>query len=249
MSVNPNTNNDVLQCTHCTVRHRAVCGALRDDELWKLNQISRRRKVEAGQVIFSDEEEAGFFCILLEGVVKLTKTLVDGRQQIVGLLFPSDFLGRAYSGQRSYFAEAATQIELCCFPHDEFERLLKEFPDVEHRLFEHTLDELDSAREWMLLLGRKTAEEKVSSFLLMIAKRLPQIGCLHSKDHEEVSFELPLSRADMADFLGITIETVSRQITKLKARNLIRVTDNRTITICNMAALSDAACLDAPAEI
>lgn len=241
----PKSSGEPQICSHCAVRHKAICRALEDDELASLNRISHQRKIPAGQVIFSDEDIADFCAIVVDGVVKLTKTLPDGRQQIVGLSLTTDFLGRTFSQQHSFFAEAATDVQLCCFPHDEFEGVLKQYPNLEHRLFEETLNELDSAREWMLLLGRKTAAEKVASFLLMIAKRCAQIGCSHSCEHPHaLAFELPLTRADMADFLGITIETVSRQITKLKNQNIISIMDNRHIIVLDQARLAEVACVD-----
>ncbi len=241
MNLRPSLVIEPSRCSTCAVRNQAVCGALNDVELQRLSQISRARKVKAGQIIISDEQPADFFANIISGVVKLTKTMPDGRQQIVGLLFAPDFLGRAYSTHSSSFAEASTDVDLCCFPHDSFERILKEFPDLEHRLFEHTLDELDSAREWMLLLGRKTAEEKVASLLFMIAKRSTQVGCACIPADTSPKFELPLTRADMADYLGLTIETVSRQITRLKTKNIIRLTDNRHFEVPELYALAEVA--------
>jgi CRP/FNR family transcriptional regulator len=170
---------------------------------------------------------------VLSGTIKLTKTLPDGRQQIVGLLFPPDFLGRAYSRSNPYFAEAASDVELCCFSHQSFERVIRDHPDLQHRLFERTLDELDAARDWMLLLGRKTAEEKLASFLLLLARRSLLSRCARKEPgaHAIAAFDLPLTRADIADFLGLTIETVSRQLTRLKAQGFIRIKGSRTIEV------------------
>jgi CRP/FNR family transcriptional regulator len=214
-------------------------------QIGKLSQISRRKKFHPGQTIISGDEPADFFANLVSGTVKLSKTLPDGRQQIVGLLFPPDFMGRAYSRSNPYAAEAASQVEVCAFPHAAFERLVGEFPGLQQRLFQHTLDELDAARDWMLLLGRKTAEEKLASFLLMLARRSLMIGCSHSGKPEIASFELPLTRADMADYLGLTIETVSRQLTKLKTSNVIRLSTNRLIQVPDIGRLARIAGMDA----
>jgi CRP/FNR family transcriptional regulator, anaerobic regulatory protein len=231
------------RCRQCTVRHRAVCGAMDDDQLAKLSAIAHRRKVPTGQIIMSDQEPASFFANIISGTIKLTKTTADGRQQIVGLLFPPDFLGRAFRRSNPYFAEAASDLEICVFPKDAFERLAGEYPELEHRLFERALDELDAAREWMLLLGRKTAEEKVADFLHLLARRSLLTHCA---DHASASFELPLSRADIADYLGLTIETVSRQITRLKIAGVIRLVNNRLIEVPDLDALSRVAGQDAP---
>ena len=228
-----------VKCETCVVRHKAICAVLSEDELKDFNKIARQRLIPAGQVISSESDI--IFANIMEGVIKLTKTLADGRQQIVGLQFPPDFLGRIYAEETPYFAEAATNVELCAFPKSGFEAMLKRYPGLEHRLFENTLNELDSAREWMLLLGRKTAREKVASLLLMIAKRVPNVGCNHTPDMNFVSFSLTLTRADLADFLGLTLETVSRQITKLKTEGVIKLIDNREIVVPDIEALTDIA--------
>ena len=229
------------QCDSCPVRHSAVCDALSDAELGALSQINRRRKIASGQVILSDQDSSDFFANVLSGTVKLIKTMPDGRQQIVGLLFATDFLGRAFSFSNPYFAEAATDVELCCFPHDEFQRVIDEYPGLQHRLFENALDELDAAREWMLLLGRKTAEEKIASFLILLAKRARMAGCAHHVPPTIVTFELPLTRADIADYLGLTIETVSRQLTRLKSTGVIKMVSNRVFTVPQPDVLAEIA--------
>ncbi len=229
-----------LRCDHCAIRHRAICGALSADNLARINQIARQKDYRAGETIFFEGDEVNYLGNVVSGVVKLGKLLPDGRQQIVGLQFASDFLGRAFKGQATCHAEAVTDVELCIFPRKPFESLLNDIHDFEDRLFANTLDELDAARDWLLLLGRQSAREKVARFLLMIARRIPNIGCGAVEDAEMIRFDLPLSRADIADFLGLTIETVSRQITRLKTDGLIEVEQNRTITVPSVAKLEVA---------
>jgi CRP/FNR family transcriptional regulator len=241
-----NEQSAPARCRTCAVRHKAVCGALDEIELGRLNRIARTRRIRAGQTIFSDSQQPDFFANIISGVIKLTKTLSDGRQQIVGLQFAPDFLGRTFGYASPHIAEAASDVELCCFPSASFEALLKEFPTLEHRLFETTLDELDAAREWMLLLGRKTAQEKLASFLVMIARRAPSIGCAHAAEPDFVQFQLPLSRADIADYVGLTIETVSRHFTRLKADGVIRLASNRDIVVPDVTALARLADQDGP---
>ncbi len=234
-----------MRCHYCAIRHQAVCGALSDDELQALSDVARQRRVKAGETILNAEEETSSFANVVSGVVKLTKIMSDGRQQIVGLQFPPDFLGRAYRDRSPYFAEAATDVELCIFPRGAFQTLLAERPELETRLFQNTLDELDAARDWMLLLGRKTALEKVASFLALLAKRYVPDGCVHlpaaAQTADAIRIKLPLTRAEIADYLGLTIETVSRQLGKLKSDGVLKVGANREITVSNMEALEDLA--------
>lgn len=231
----------VFRCRHCAVRNRAVCGAMSDDQIVRLSEISHRRKFSAGQMIMSDEEPATFLANIVSGAIKLTKTIADGRQQIVGLLFSTDFLGRTFSRSNPYFAEAASDVEVCMFPNDGFERLINVYPELKNLLFERTLDELDAARDWMLLLGRKSAAEKVASFLFLLARRSATAECPDRGETRHVRFDLSLRRADMADYLGLTTETISRQLTRLKALGVIRMIDMRTIEVPALPALAEAA--------
>ncbi|MEM1378156.1 MAG: Crp/Fnr family transcriptional regulator, partial [Pseudomonadota bacterium] len=164
--------------------------------------------------------------------------MADGRQQIVGLQFAPDFLGRVYSKSSNCTAEAATNVRVCSFPKSVFEDIARQAPGLEHALHEQALRELDEARDWMLTLGRKTASEKVASFLYLIASHIdPEIETdeLHS-----VQFELPLKRAEIADFLGLTIETVSRQLTKLRKDRIIEIENNRMVSVKSIQRLLDA---------
>jgi len=224
-------------CEVCSIRSRSICGALSRDEIEAMNQIAHRKQVPAGTVIMHEGEKPDCFANVLNGVVKLTKTMSDGRQHIVGLLFPSDFLGRTMREESPYRAEAATAVELCQFPRAEFERLMHRFPGLQARLLEQTLDELDACHDWTLLLGRKNAGERVASFLLMIARRVREVGCNADPSSDSAAFYLPMGRSDMADYLGLTTESVSRQVTKMKREGAIRVRGNREIEVPSMAHL------------
>lgn len=232
---------NTVRCGTCAIRHRAICDALSTEEVQALNRISRRRLVPAGQTILGEGDAHTIFANIVSGVVKLTKTLDDGRQHIIGLLFASDFLGRAFRKDNPYFAEAATDVELCVFPTSGFEKLLVEHPGLEHRLFQFTLSELDACQEWMLLLARKRAEERLASFLLMIAKRVPNVGTSLEGRADGIRFQLPLSRSEISDCLGLTIETVSRQMTRLKTKGVIGLVNYREIVIPDVEALQQAA--------
>lgn len=230
-----------IRCDTCAVRNRAVCGALTRAEIERLNAIAHHKRLPPGHVIMKDHEQPGYFGNIISGVVKLTKTLSDGRQQIVGLQFVSDFLGRPYRDHCPYNVEAVTDVHLCAWEKSQFERLVSEIPGLQQRLFENTLDELDAAQEWMLLLGRKNAAEKVASFLSMVARRIESVGCSPQAPAGRLSFELPLTRSEIADFLGLTIETVSRQFTKLKTAKLIELEGSRTVRIVDRDRLQTAA--------
>ncbi len=224
-------------CETCAIRSRAVCGALSPEELQAMNRIAQRKQVPAGTVIMHEGEPFDYFANVLDGVVKLTKTMTDGRQHIVGLLFAADFLGRTMREESPYRAEAATAAELCMFARGDFERLMDSFPGLQSRLLEQTLDDLDACHDWTLLLGRKNAGERVASFLLMIARRVREVGCNADPQSDSAIFHLPMGRSDMADYLGLTTESVSRQITKLKRDGVIELQGNREIGVPSMVRL------------
>lgn len=222
-------------CRVCEARHGGVCATLTPAQLFELNRHSTRRKVDAGNELIGQGESVSHYSNILSGVIKLSKMMADGRQQIVGLQFAPDFLGRPFLRESTMTAEAATETEICTFPKSLVERLANETPDLERRLHFQSLKELDEAREWMLTLGRKTAQEKVASFLHMIATHI-------DPDHGTCStFDLPLSRSDIADFLGLTIETVSRQMTKLRKEGIILIENNRHVTVPCLDRLNTAA--------
>jgi CRP/FNR family transcriptional regulator len=229
-------NSDVpVLCRSCEVRHRGLCGALDADQLLTLSRHTRMVRRPAGDELIADDTEVTRYANVMRGVVKLSKMLEDGRQQVVGLQFAPDFLGRLYGEQSRITAEAASEVELCTVPRETLERLVAEHPALERRLLEQTLRELDDARDWMVTLGRKTAGEKVASFLHMVALHIEPEGGTGEKTRAE--FDLPLSRADIADFLGLTVETVSRQITRLRKDGVISVENNRSFTIPDLKRL------------
>lgn len=213
-------------CRACEARHKGVCGALTPDQLLTLSKHTTRREHPAGAVLMHEADPVDSHANIMKGVVKLSKVLADGRQQIVGLQFAPDFLGRPLTTENAMTVEAASDILICGFPKSTLDRLIKENPDLEHRLLVQALKELDEAREWMVTLGRKTAAEKVASFLYLIASHIDP-----EADGGASTFLLPLSRSDIADFLGLTTETVSRQMTRLRQVGVIAIENRRKITI------------------
>lgn len=228
------TDGTPVVCVSCEARHRGVCGALTPEQLTTLSKTSYKHKLGEGHELVGEAEKVESYSNILSGVVKLTKTLADGRQQIVGLQFAPDFLGRPFKADSEITAQAATNVSLCSFPKSVIDRMIRESPGLEHKLLEQTLKELDEARDWMVTLGRKSAAEKVASYILMIARHIDPEG---GPDGASATFDLPMTRADIADFLGLTIETVSRQITKLRTDGVIVLENNRHVFVPNVERL------------
>lgn len=228
-------NSDIpILCKSCEARHRGICGAMTSGQLLVLSKHTRRSQKDADANLIVADTKAVQVSNILKGVVKLTKIMPDGRQQIVGLQFAPDFLGTPFAEHNNIDAEAANSVQLCSFPKNVLDDMISQSPELEHKLHEQALKQLDEAREMMLMLGRKTAAEKVASFLYMLAVHLdPEID----QDTNSVEFELPLKRADIADYLGLTIETVSRQITKLRKEGIVQIENNRLFTIPDIGRL------------
>jgi len=228
-------NSDVpIVCRACEARHRGICGALSPKQLTKLSKHTVLKRVKAGTELFTDADRVTTYSNILAGVVKLTKILIDGRQQIVGLQFAPYFLGRPFQSKRLMNAEATGDVSICSFPKTAIDRLIIESPDLEHRLLKQKLQELDEAREWMVTLGRKSAHEKIASFLLLIAIHYNP----EALDEEgSITFDLPLRRTDIADFLGLTVETVSRNLTKLRKEGVVEIENNRHFTVPDLSRL------------
>ena len=222
-------------CGDCPIRHRAVCARCEGDELQRLDAIKYYRSFEAGQTVIWSGDRMDFVASVVSGIGTLTQTMEDGRRQMVGLLLPSDFVGRPGRATAAYDVTATTDLVMCCFRKKPFEEMMSETPHIAQRLLEMTLDELDAAREWMLLLGRKTAREKISSLLAILARRDVSLKA----GTGSVSFDLPLTREEMADYLGLTLETVSRQISALKREGVIELVGKRHVKVADIDRLLD----------
>lgn len=225
-------------CSACPIRHRAICATCGDDELLRLERMKTYRSWRVGQTIVMEGDVLPFVGSIVSGCATLTRSMEDGRTQMVGLLLPSDFVGRHDRDRAAYQIVAATDVTFCLFRRAEFQQLVRDTPHVMERLLKMSLDELDAAREWMMVLGRKTAREKVASLLVNILRRT-------ATDVHPIRAELPLTREAMAIYLGLTIETVSRQMTALRRDGLIGLEGRRGILCADLAALQAEAEIDA----
>ncbi len=222
------------RCLHCTVRDESLCAGLRDHELSALSDIARRRVVAKGQVVVWAGDRSTICANLVSGVLKLATAMPDGREQTVGLLFAGDFVGDPFQEDATLTATALTETDLCVYPRARFEHVLDAHPRLERELLRRTMESLEEARGRMLTLARRNAAEKVAGFLLDIAARVPTQKGLDGAQ----SFDLPISRGEMAEVLGLTIETVSRQVTALKADGIVSLHGSRGIAILDRDALA-----------
>lgn len=219
-------------CAACNVRAKSFCGAI---PLRGLDTLSRhRRLIQFGrrQTIVCEGDSAASFFNVVSGVVKLCRSLPDGRTQIIGFRFPGEFFAVSDAETYATTAEALTFVEVCRFPRPRLKRLTQAFPQVQTRLLEMSYRHLAASEDQIFLLGRKTAREKVASFLLRYGGRFDG-----DPAGEGRPMSLPLTRTEIADFLGLTTETVSRVLTKLARERIIAVSLSHSVRLLNVNLL------------
>ena len=212
-----------------------MCGAFEPQELDRINAIVTRTRLEAEQAVFYEWDPADHVFNVTQGVVRLSKMLPDGRRQITGFLFPGDFLGIAYAETYAYTAEAVCPVALCRFQRRQLEDLCHEFPELERRILGMASNELVEAQEQILMLGRKTAQEKLASFLCRLSS--PSLRPERPID----SIDLPMNRTDIADYLGLTTETVSRTFSHLAKQGVLELASAQHVVLRQREKLAELA--------
>jgi CRP/FNR family transcriptional regulator len=197
-------------CTLCAVRERSICADFDARELSLVEKTMARRRVASGKAIMVEGEPNASLFVIVEGSFRLSKILEDGRRQLTGFLFPGDFAGVRPTEASAYNAEALEPSLVCYFPHAFLESTAATKPGVKDRLIARGQTEYHKAQDHIVLLGKKSAEERLQSFLELIGR---SIGV---PDGENLRVPLPMSRQDIADYLGLRLETLSRTLTLMK---------------------------------
>lgn len=222
-------------CASCDVRDRNFCAVLEPHEVAELTRILTEAQVPAHGTLFREGEPAEYVMNITRGAVKLYKLLADGRRQILGFRFAGDFIGLTAGPEYAYSVEALIETRVCRFSRRRLDALRERFSRVDKRLLELAIDELAATQEQLVLLGRKHAEEKLVSFLLLVGQAQVRRG----EPGEPIA--LPMNRSDIADYLGLTIETVSRTFTSLRKRGLIALDDTTHVRVLSRTVLEDMA--------
>lgn len=204
-------------CERCGVRNFSVCGALAPEHLVELDLLARHMELPAKANLFEQGDETTHVYSVTSGVVRLFKLLSDGRRQIIGFALPGDFLGLSLASSYAFGAEAVDDVQMCQFGKGEMAAFTRKYPAILERMHELIAHELIIAQDQMVILGRLDAEERVAAFLLNMHERYKRIN------RESVTIPLPMLRIDIADYLGLTIETVSRTISKMARNKIILV--------------------------
>jgi CRP/FNR family transcriptional regulator len=194
------------------------CGTAADAlELREFQRLATQVYFRSGRTIFSERELADTAFGLSQGIVRLYKLLPDGRRQVLAFALPGDFLSMPLAERHNFSADAIGEVALCRFPRDDLAKFIQSSPNIMRLIIEFAIRELDMAQDQLLLLGNASAEEKVAMFLVSWRNRLGRIAAFSE------TVPLPMRRQDIADFLGLKLETVSRTLAKLEQKDAIRV--------------------------
>ena len=185
-----------------------------------MKRLATQVRFNGGHTIFSEGERADSAFGLSHGVVRLYKLLPDGRRQVVAFALSGDFLAMPLADRFSFSADAIGEISVCRFPAEELKRLIQSSANIMRLLIAFATRELQTAQDQLSLLGNGSADEKVAVFLVNWRDRMARVSSISR------AVPLPMRRQDMADFLGLKLETVSRTLAKLEERNVIRIVPN-----------------------
>lgn len=203
--------------------------------------MCRVKSFSAGQIVAHAQEEMGFIGCVLTGILRMQKTLADGREHIVGLLVEGDLFGRVFDGAAEFSIEAATEVEFCAFPKTEFETLLTQSPDLERAVLLNITNELDRAQEWLIILSNQKIAGRIAGFLLLMCSRFRDIDHILQPRPEGIEVKIPISRADLAHLLGTRPESISRALHALSDQNLVDILEPDRILVRAFKALAGLA--------
>ncbi len=228
-------DTDRLVCETCGSRVAGLCRPLDIAALDEMSGETDRFTLPARATVFREGDPAGRVFTLISGTAKLTRLLPDGKQQVVGFRYAGDIIGYTTKDTYPFDAEMLTDAQLCRLDRTRLAGLLERYPALEHRLLDLCVQELAATQEQLVTVGRLTAEARVAAFLMSLVaarRRRGVVGRL---------LEMPMTRADMADFLGLTLETVSRTLTAFRRRGWIREPAHQRVELVNLPALTSLA--------
>jgi len=227
------SDKSTTRCAICKIRSYSFCRCLHDDQLKIFSGISTEKEFKDKETVFLQQEDSKHLYNITKGNIKIYKLLSDGRIQIIGFLYPGDFFGSYKKGKYNYSAEAIGDVRLCVFKQEMLDNYLEKNMNLAKELLHMTSHELTLAQDRIGVLGKMKANERVAKFILNISEQRARIGWQNNP------VSLPMIRQDIADYLGLTLETVSREITRFKTSNLIKVMNAKQIFIVDKEKLAN----------
>ena len=223
-----------IDCARCAVRDLAVCATLPPPEVDSLERYASSLVLQANAELARSGQPCRQVFSVTSGMLRLVRTLPDGRRQVVGFALPGSFVGLSDVTVHRHSVEAVVPSRVCVFEQPVLRQLRERYPEFERALLERACRELDDAHDSMLLLARLSPMERLASFLVRLRRQM------RIRD-DEPGMALPMGRGDIADHLGLTTETVSRTMTKLKSTRLIRILVGGKLELLDREALADLA--------
>ncbi len=224
-----------LACDNCAVRLSAACSVLTEEERAELSTLGTSRSLARGETLFRPGDTP-VCATLISGALKLVELSREGEEQIVGLVHPAGFTGELFASEERIEAVALAPSQLCLFPQAAYLRIVERHPKLAAALLQRQSRDLAETRSILSLTATRGSAARVAGLLLSLARAASDSPC-----HPARQFSLPMSRSDMGDMLGLTIETVSRQLTRLEENGVIRRDGRRGIAIHDLKALIAAA--------
>lgn len=221
-----------LACDTCPVRDRAACAVLSEDERSQLAAIGHHRRLKRGDTLFHAGDSPTACATLISGALKISSLDEDGVERLLSLVHPAGFVGEMFAPQANHSIIALADSEVCVFPARKYEEALERFPALGRALLRRSTEDLYRSRALIDLMGRRTALQKVAGLLKAMAEAASESPC-----HPAFVFDLPLSREEVAGMLGLTIETVSRQLGRMEKQGAIRREGRRGIRLLDAALL------------
>jgi len=220
------------RCKICKIRPYSFCRCLPEEKLKIFSGISKEKEFKDKETIFLQQEDAKNLYNITKGNIKIYRLLSDGRIQIIGFLYPGDFFGSYKKEKYNYSAEAIGEVRACVFNQESLDDYLEKNINLAKELLHMTSHELTLAQDRMGVLGKMNANERVAKFIVNISEQRARIGWQNNP------VSLPMRRQDIADYLGLTLETVSREFTRFKTSNLIKIMNSKQIFIVDKEKLT-----------
>lgn len=223
-----------LSCTTCPVRDSAACSVLSEEERNALAAAGRTRVLKRGEMLFAAGDDEASCATLLTGALKVSAVDRDGTEQILSLVHPSGFIGELFSPFAHHDVVALTESRLCTFSRRDIERAINDYPALARALLRRSQEDLLATRNLLELTAHASAESRLAALLHDFAVAASDSSC-----HLAAEFELPLTRGEIANMLGLTIETVSRKLGELETMGCISRKGKRGIEVLDPALLHE----------
>lgn len=221
------------------VKRLSTFEGLPDELLDELAGLCTVKRYAPDQMVADENELLSFIGFVSHGILRLEKLQIDGRVNVVGLLVENDMFGRLFNGPVHFYIAATNDTEICAFPRNPFESLVSKWPELDRLIMLNILNELDAAREWMLILMNYRVTERLAGFLTLLYRRWANIAKMTSPGGDKVTLTIPVSRSDLANFLGTRPESLSRAFHALADEKLISLHTPYEIEIHDISALME----------